>query len=126
MDCPKCHSGMEEVRSSFSGVFVDRCTNCRGIWFKPDSLEKLRETWMSEFVDEGDPAVGKEYNEITDVNCPECGTKLDKVVDENQTHILYESCPEGHGVYFDAGEFTDWKYDTLMDRFRDLIAKLRD
>jgi len=24
-------------------------------------------------------------------------------------------------MYFDAGEFTDYKYETLMDKFRDFL-----
>jgi len=125
MNCPKCQNLMEPVSYDFARVTVDRCTHCRGIWFKPGSLETLRDNWMSEFIDTGDPAVGKKYNEITDIDCPECGARLDRACDESQTHIWYETCPKGHGVYFDAGEFTDWKYDTLMDRFRDLFAKFR-
>jgi Zn-finger nucleic acid-binding protein len=123
MQCPKCESEMEELK--YQRVAVDRCTGCMGIWFKPENLTKLRKVWMSEFLDKGDPAVGKKYNQIDDVKCPECSATMEKVTDEKQTHIWYEACPEGHGVYFDAGEFTDWKYETLMDRFRDFITKTR-
>jgi Zn-finger nucleic acid-binding protein len=123
MQCPKCEGAMEQVK--YQRVSIDRCVNCKGIWFKPESLTRLKDMWMSEFLDKGDPAVGRLYNQREDVCCPECGKKMDKEIDEKQTHIWYESCPDGHGVYFDAGEFTDWKYDTLMDRFRDFFSKTR-
>lgn len=108
----------------YDNVQIQRCTNCQGIWFKPGSASKLKEKFHSEFLDPGDPAIGKKYNELEGVKCPECSVELDKVTDERQIHIQYETCPNGHGAFFDAGEFTDWKYDTLMDRLRDLFARV--
>ena len=32
---------------------------------------------------------------------------------------------EEHGVVMDAGEFTDYKHETLLDVFRDLVAKVK-
>jgi hypothetical protein len=69
--------------------------------------------------------MGKEFNKIVDVDCPRCGKKMDKIADPKQSHIWYEACPE-HGMYFDAGEFTDYKYETLLDKFRDLITGKRN
>lgn len=125
MDCPKCKHAMEPVRYGAGDREVNRCTQCHGIWFKPIDLKRLKQSYMSEFIDQGDPNVGREYNKIADIDCPECGKALDKVSDEKQTHIWYESCPNGHGVYFDAGEFTDWKYETLMDHFRKWVTGKR-
>ena len=45
--------------------------------------------------------------------------------DVEQPHIRYEQCPDCGRIWFDAGEFTDWKYDTLMDRFRAWFANAR-
>jgi hypothetical protein len=49
---------------------------------------------------------------------------MDKIADPKQSHIWYEACQE-HGMYFDAGEFTDYKYETLLDKFRDLVTGKR-
>lgn len=106
------------------GVTVDRCTGCHGIWFDMGEAEALREKWMSEYVDSGDPEVGKRQNEIRDINCPRCGKKMQELADPVQKHIQYEACDE-HGMYFDAGEFTDYKYETLMDIFRDFVFLVR-
>ena len=76
-------------------------------------------------LDFGDPRVGQEYNKVDEINCPECGSQMDKTSDERQTHIWYESCPKGHGTFYDAGEFTDLKYDTFMDRLRDIVRGKR-
>ena len=119
MDCPKCHANMEEVTYG-RDMTVDRCTNCKGIWFDTGEVEKLKGKWMSEFIDTGDPDVGKEHDKIEDVKCPRCDKKMDAVSDPDQPHIWYESCDE-HGIYFDAGEFTDYKYETFLDKIRTLV-----
>ena len=123
MECPKCHAEMEEVTYG-RNMTIDRCTNCKGLWFDSDEAEALKDKWMSEFVDSGDPEVGKTYDKIEEVNCPRCGDQMQKLADPKQPHIWYEACHK-HGMFFDAGEFTDYKYETLLDRFRDLIKGKR-
>ena len=59
------------------------------------------------------------------LECPECGVEMEKTADEKQTHIWYENCGQCGGVFLDAGEFTDLKYDTFMDRIRDLVRGRR-
>lgn len=126
MECPKCHSPMQEKTLSTlkGGVTVDQCTHCFGIWFDKGEAETLKDKWMSDYVDSGDPEVGRRHNLIRDVDCPRCGKKMDTVSDPQQPHIEYEACPD-HGMYFDAGEFKDYKYETLMDIFRDFIFMVR-
>ncbi len=127
MQCPKCDSNMDErtLSTLLGGVTVDRCTNCHGIWFDLGEAETLKDKWMSEFVDSGDPKVGREYNKIRDIDCPRCGDPMAQLSDPVQTHIKYEAC-EKHGMFLDAGEFTDYKYETLMDVFRDFAAAIKD
>jgi len=114
---------MEEITYG-RNMTIDRCTNCKGIWFDLGEAETLKDKWMSEFVDSGDPDVGKEYNKIDDTYCPRCGQAMQKISDPKQPHIWYEACND-HGMYFDAGEFTDYKYETLLDKFRDLVTPKR-
>ena len=38
----------------------------------------------------------------------------EKLTDPKQKHLEYEACEE-HGMFMDAGEFTDYKYETLLD-----------
>ena len=65
-------------------------------------------------------------NKIEEIDCPNCGARMETLTDEKQTHISYEKCPECENVFFDAGEFTDWKHETLMDVFRGILARIRD
>jgi len=115
----------EHTLSTLSGgVTVDKCPACRGIWFDLGEAELLKEKWMSDHIDDGDPSLGEKNNKIRDINCPRCHKPMELVSDPVQKHIQYEACAE-HGMYFDAGEFTDFKYETLMDVFRDFVFALR-
>jgi len=97
-----------------------------GLWCKPDVLLEMKKEWMSEMLDRGDSSLGKKYDHIDNVKCPECDdVQMNKVADEKQTHIWYETCPECEGMFFDAGEFSDLKYDTFLDRVRDALKGRR-
>lgn len=126
MDCPKCSGTMNETTLEVlhGRISIDRCDNCHGLWFDNDEAHQLKDDWMSDFVDRGDPEEGRRYNRIRDIDCPRCGKRMEKLNDNKQKHIEYEACPE-HGLFFDAGEFTDFKHETLMDLFRDVVASLR-
>jgi Zn-finger nucleic acid-binding protein len=46
MECPKCDSAMEKVR--FEKIEVDRCTNCKELWFDMLEHEHLKAMEKSE------------------------------------------------------------------------------
>lgn len=123
MECPKCNSDMETI--TYEKIQVDRCTNCKGIWFDMLEHEHLKAIENSESIDIGEPKVGKEYNKIDKIDCPVCHTEMIRMVDREQPHIRYEACTSCYGVFFDAGEFRDYKEETILDFFRDLLTKGR-
>ena len=123
MDCPKCHSEMEKV--VFETIEINRCSHCQGIWFDLHEHEKLKKLRHSESIDIGDPEIGRKYNKIDKIICPVCHTPMIRMVDNQQPHIWYESCSSCHGVFFDAGEFTDYKQHTLADIIKDLTSEER-
>ena len=126
MECPKCESPMKEenIRTLQGLVTIDQCTECKGFWFDTGEAEKLKDTFRSDFLDSGDPEQGKQMNTKRDIKCPRCDDMLEKVADPKQPHILLESCPK-HGIFMDAGEFRDYKHETLMDVFRGAVAMIK-
>jgi hypothetical protein len=107
-------------------IVVDRCTHCFGLLVLPEVLSEMRGEWMAEaFLDIGHPKLGKKYDKIDEIDCPECQVPMDKIVDPVQTHIWMESCPECSRIFLDAGEFSDLKYETLSDKFWDLVKRRR-
>jgi Zn-finger nucleic acid-binding protein len=114
---------MEKI--TYKKIQVDRCTNCKGIWFDMLEHEHLKAIEDSESIDIGEPKVGKEYNKIDKIDCPVCRTLMIRMVDREQPHIRYEACTRCYGVFFDAGEFRDYKQETILDFFRDLFTNGR-
>ena len=124
LTCPKCGSEMD--KDKFRAIEIDRCSGCRGLWFDNLEHEKLKLLEGSESIDDGDPALGKRYDKVDRIKCPICHTRMVRMVDARQRHIHYESCPACSGVFFDAGEFADFKKEDWLDRLRDLVAGRRD
>lgn len=121
MQCPKCPGSMSLVTYGRK-IALHRCNECGGLFCKPDVLVEMKREWMSDIViDSGNVKVGQRHDAIDDINCPDCGIPMDKSFDPQQTHIWFESCPQCEGIYFDAGEFSDLKRDTFLDRIRDFI-----
>ena len=97
-----------------------------GLFCKPEVLLEMKREWMSDIVlDFGDAKLGQKLNELGDISCPECSVAMDKTYDSYQRHIWFEACPQCEGVFFDAGEFSDLKYETFMDRVRYFTRGLR-
>jgi len=124
MNCPKCNSGMEKIE--YHTIEVDRCTNCNGIWFDMLEAEQLKGIKGSEHIDIGDPNLGEKYNKIDKIKCPKCKALMVKMVDNHQPHIWYESCVICYGMFFDAGEFRDFKEENILDFFKDIFQKPRE
>jgi Zn-finger nucleic acid-binding protein len=118
ISCPKCSGDMALV--SYDKIKVDRCIACGGLWFQPNELRSLRDDiWMADYIlDSGDKHEGKKANAIKDIECPQCGVTMLQESDDEQAHITYESCPNDHGIFLDAGEFTDLVHKTFWDKFK--------
>lgn len=129
MQCPKCNAVMHVIQ--YQGISVDRCSRCKGIWFDMLEHEHLKAIEGSESIDIGKApaAKGRPGAKVKDdripIDCPVCKMPLLRMVDREQPHIWYEACATCYGVFFDAGEFRDYKERTVLDFFRDLFAKER-
>lgn len=123
MECPKCHSQFEKV--TFADIEVDRCLGCCGLWFDMLEQEDLVKIEGSESIDIGSTQVGKQYRDLKHVKCPHCALEMIPMVDKDQIHIKYESCPSCYGTFFDAGEFRDLKEHTVLERFHEMLDTLR-
>ena len=125
MQCPKCPGALES-KTYGRKIALHRCNQCAGLFCKPDVLLEMKREWMSEVVlDSGNAKLGNEFNALDDINCPECGIEMEKVSDPKQIHIWFEACTQCEGMFFDAGEFSDLKYDTVIDRIRDFVKGRR-
>lgn len=115
MRCPKCDSSFEQIHHG--GIEVDRCEKCKGLWFDTFEHEELSALGGSEAIDTGTTGANKANDSVAGL-CPRCSVKMINMVVAGQPHIAYESCGVCHGVFFDAGEFRDFREETFGERLR--------
>jgi uncharacterized protein len=116
VECPKCKSEMEF--GILNQIKVERCPQCMGIWFNESDHKLLKKVKGSELIDVGPVELGQEFDGAVYVPCPICGEAMHRVSEKGQSHITYEACADGHGVFFDAGEYKDYKEKSLGDIFK--------
>ena len=121
MKCPKCDSELKPI--VHENVEIDRCSGCGGLWFDAFEHEELKQLSGSERIDYS-PKTAVPSNTGTG-KCPKDQQQLFGMVVAGQPHISYESCGFCHGVFFDAGEFKDFKEETLGERFRAIFGIVR-
>jgi Zn-finger nucleic acid-binding protein len=99
MRCPACPNHL--VTLELSGVEVDYCFACRGIWLDSGELEALvsREPGGDALVESLRPAETAERR----LRCPACGKRMDKVMAAGAETILLDRCAT-HGFWTDDGE----------------------
>jgi Zn-finger nucleic acid-binding protein len=124
LQCPKCKAPMDQVQ--IERTQVDRCTSCRGLWFDALEDQDIRESEGAESLDA--PAAGpapapRSKRSIFD--CPRCQVPMFVMVDRMGRRIQYESCPQCHGKFLDAGEFKALEPRGVKATMRRLFRKQR-
>jgi Zn-finger nucleic acid-binding protein len=105
MKCPVDKKDMIVVEHQ--KIELDYCLQCTGVWFDASELELLVATLRRE-------GANISQNELLTPRqatvkeaarkCPHCGSNMDKVWLGKQPKVLIDSCPRGHGLWFDGGE----------------------
>ena len=121
MRCPKCAAEMSKV--VYQEIEEDRCTGCHGLWFDMLEHEDLNKLAGSESIDTGSPDQGRAQDGKVRIQCPVCRVPMIHMVVAGQPHIGYEACTVCYGVYFDAGEFTDFHTETFAESWRSVFGK---
>jgi Zn-finger nucleic acid-binding protein len=110
---------------NFQDAQVERCDGCGGIFLESKEVTRLKAVKGSEAIDIGNAVAARKWNKVEDINCPRCEVPMEKSTDVDQHHIWYEKCPNCNGLFFDAGEFRDFKKYTLVDYMKGLFVKGR-
>jgi len=120
LTCPKCTAPMEVV--TVEEVYVDRCTGCRGIFFDICEHEDLAGLATEPFDLPPGAAGGRSaMDAIDNIRCPVCKVDMLRLVAVRKRDIRYEKCPMCSGVFFDAGEFTEYREEESLF---DAISKM--
>jgi uncharacterized protein len=108
MKCPVDKSDMIVVEHR--QIELDFCLRCSGVWFDAHEFDLL----VSALIDqkEGQFEGSLLTPRSAQVNehprkCPICDRKMEKVWLGKEHQVLADSCPRGHGLWFDGGELHD-------------------
>lgn len=120
MNCPKCEGTLSS--KAFSTVEYDQCGGCDGMWFDLLEHEDLKKLAGSERIDDGE-SKGAALNARDLYDCPKCAQPMVRLSDAHNPGLRYESCGKCYGFFFDAGEFKQYKGETLLERIKKVLTK---
>lgn len=107
MICPVCRKSMIVIEHA--DIELDYCTLCKGIWFDATELDLL---FRSVGVGHGHSLAGlmsqpRRPPAEAPRKCPLCRRRMDKMMIGKAPEVMIDSCPRGHGLWFDGGELDE-------------------
>lgn len=109
----------------YSGIVVDRCERCRGLWFDGHERADLLALPGSEAVDEGPNSASRRVLALEQIDCLRCKVRMVRMVDPRHPEVHYEQCADCGGSFLDAGEFRALKKQGLAALLADLFLGRR-
>ncbi len=122
MDCPRCKGSLQEA--SYEGFPVFRCSDCGGFWVNGDVLLDIINKREAR-IPEAAIAVARGWQKRhlpkreldSELECPVCGSALERSVYGYDTGIVIDRCPSGCGIWLDAGELVALQaFDEVWDK----------
>lgn len=108
--CPNCQNKMKILSIVFKGSYstdklkIDFCENCESIWFDRGELIKALEMDVKD-ISKYFPSRTKESVRGTGKRlCPICKSYMTLINYSKDTGIWIDLCPNGCGIFLDAGE----------------------
>jgi Zn-finger nucleic acid-binding protein len=111
MKCPRDGSSLE-TKTYEAKIEVDACATCGGMWLDKGELEAIQETRERDYgkvLDNVSDTVKRSINDVAQLETPpiaclKCGAEMDTREYGYCSQIIIDTCPEGHGLWLDAGE----------------------
>lgn len=94
--CPKCQGRLHERELKSSGIRIDACPSCRGMWFDWGELEKHLDLAGRDFTSPADAKASARP-------CPLCEIAMSTFKCRG-TDVAIDLCEECGGVWLDMGE----------------------
>ncbi len=98
-ECPKCRDRLFERKLKDSGIKVDVCPTCHGMWFDNRELEAALDLKTPERFVPRDAPKG-------DRRCPACRASMFRF-SYPQTEVEIDMCRGCHGIWLDSRELRD-------------------
>jgi len=109
LKCVRCEIEMRETE--FSGVVIDICDKCGGIWFDGDEFKTvkstLEQTKDSELISDDAIKSGKALSCDPELKCPRCkDIYMKKFKYMYDSDITIDACEACNGLWLDGGELS--------------------
>lgn len=102
MQCPKCKTHQLNEKSFKKGsLILDRCEQCRGIWFDQGELNEVLKKKSAHYFE-----VPKIALENDNCRCPKCNVGLYEFCYPG-TVVFIDMCKSCGGVWLDSKEWTE-------------------
>lgn len=116
MDCPKCAGVLTPL--VIDGVEVDRCPDCRGVWFDKRELNEALPRVEAAPLLAGDDPAGLDHKRA---RCPRDQAPLLRVHSARNRDVTLDTCSVCQGIWLDGGEFAALKAGGAGAPFFDLL-----
>lgn len=111
MKCPRDGSALE-TRTYEAKIEIDACATCGGMWLDKGELEAIQETRERDYrstLENVSDTVKRSINEVAQletspIRCLKCGVEMETREYGYCSQIIIDTCPEGCGLWLDAGE----------------------
>lgn len=95
-----------------ANIEVDVCRQCQGMWLDKGELEAIEEASEHDYRKQLDTIRDQAEDSFhvaeqladSPIHCPKCHAEMDKREYAYCSRIVIDTCPEGCGVWLDAGE----------------------
>jgi Zn-finger nucleic acid-binding protein len=99
--CPKCRP--EQMKEeTFSGITIDRCPVCKGIYLDKGELDALLAKKLGPAVDQFAFTATSDVMDAVSGTCPRCNQEMEPVV--GPEGIRVDQCMKCEGVFLEQGE----------------------
>ena len=98
MKCPKCN--MDLKPKTHSGIELDACPSCEGMWLDFEELDQLEDSVFSRDESKGTTIFATFPSKLL---CAKCGQPL-KGFKYRYYELELEFCEQEHGFWLDKGE----------------------
>ncbi len=101
----------------FDGIELDTCIDCKGVWFDTQELRELFElVGAPEHLLNLENQLERLAHAPARRRCPRCRGRIEPVRPPgDNTELILDKCPRGHGIWFDHGELETLFQSVLSD-----------
>lgn len=126
MNCPRCETLLqsETIKERNDEVSVETCSSCHGIWLDKGELQSLDNVSEPVLIEWRN--IPSEYDQLTPLHCPSCGTHpmMKKAEHPRDEKVIFDYCESCEGIWLDGGELEAIQKESWVSAFFNLLRKM--